>query len=166
MYLLFLWGGTYGFGRGKSITRAVWLFWALKWQRAQRVPLCAIMTRKFIFWKIPIWISKKPRILCWFEIHWFRLKQMPLKKLEPKNYANLEYFCFCAFFRGVLLLTFVRGIFERQHQRIWNQLKILRFFIPILIVFKKKHFWVIIALFAILKCKCEKTVHFQTFCKK
>ncbi len=27
-------------------------------------------------------------------------------------------------------------------------------------------FWVIIALFAFLKCKCEKTVHFQTFCKK
>ncbi len=30
-------------------------------------------------------------------------KQMPLKKLEPKNYANFEYFRFCAFFRGFAL---------------------------------------------------------------
>ncbi len=37
-------------------------------------------------------------------------------------------FRFCAFFRGFLLLTFVRGISESRHQRIWNQHKILRFF--------------------------------------
>jgi hypothetical protein len=27
-------------------------------------------------------------------------------------------------------------------------------------------FWVILALFANFECKCEKTEHFQTFCKK
>ena len=40
------------------------------------------------------------------------------KKLEPKNYANFEYFGFCAFFRGFLRLTFVRGISESRHQQI------------------------------------------------
>ncbi len=109
---------------------------------------------------------KKCRILCWFQIRWWRLKQMPLKKARAKNNANFEYFRFCAFFRGFLRLTFVRGISESRHQRIWNQHNILRFFIPILIFFKKKICWVIIALFAYLLCKCEKTVHFQTFCKK
>ena len=70
------------------------------------------------------------------------------KKLEPKNHANFENFRFCAFFRGFLLLTFVRGISESRHQRIWNQHKIMRFLIPILIFLKKNFFWVIIALFA------------------
>ncbi len=46
------------------------------------------------------------------------LNKCPYKKLEPKNYANFEYFCFCAFFRGFLLLTFVRSISESRHQRI------------------------------------------------
>jgi hypothetical protein len=41
-----------------------------------------------------------------------------LKKARSKNYANLEYFRFCAFFCGFLLLTFVRGISESRHQRI------------------------------------------------
>jgi hypothetical protein len=36
---------------------------------------------------------------------------------------------------------------------------------PILIFFKKKIFWVIIALFAILKCKCEKMYIFKHFAK-
>jgi hypothetical protein len=45
------------------------------------------------------------------------LNKCPLKKLDPKNYANLDFFRFCAFFRGFLLLTFVRGISESWHQR-------------------------------------------------
>ncbi len=116
----------------------------------------ANMTPKNFFFKNINMGIKKRRILCWFQIRWCRLKQMPLKKLAPKNYANLEFFRFCAFFRGFLLLTFVRGISESRHQQIWNQHKILRFFIPILIFFKKKLFWVIIALLAYFKCKCEK----------
>jgi hypothetical protein len=39
---------------------------------------------------------------------------MPIKKLEPKNCANFEFFRFCTFFRGFLLLTFVRGISESR----------------------------------------------------
>jgi hypothetical protein len=64
-------------------------------------------------------LSKTRRILCWFQIRWCRLKQMPLKKARAKNYANFEFFNFCAFFRGFLLLTFVRGISESRHQWIW-----------------------------------------------
>jgi hypothetical protein len=41
-------------------------------------------------------------------------KQMPLKKARAKKDANIEYFRFCAFFRGFLLLTFVRGISEQR----------------------------------------------------
>jgi hypothetical protein len=122
----------------------------------------AIMTQKFFFLKISIWVSKKR----WFPIRWCRLKQMPLKKLEPKNYANFEYFRFCAFFRGFLLLTFVRGISESRHQQIWNQHKILRYLIPILIFFKKKSFWVKIALFAYFQCKCEKNCSFSNILQK
>ncbi len=40
----------------------------------------AIKTPKNFSWKISIWVSKKRRILCWFQIRWCRLKQMPLKK--------------------------------------------------------------------------------------
>ncbi len=92
----------------------------------------AIMTEKKNFLKNINMGIKKRRILCWFQICWCRLKQMPLKKLEPKNYANFEFFCFCAFFRGFLLLTFVRGISEsRQH-------KILRFFDTHIDIFQEK----------------------------
>jgi hypothetical protein len=91
------------------------------------------------------------------------LNKGPPKKLEPKNYANFEYFLFCAFFGGFLLLTFVRRISESRHQRIWNQHKIL---IPIMIFLKKKIFWVIIALFAFFKCKCEKNCTFSNILKK
>ena len=38
--------------------------------------------------------------------------------------------------------------------------------IPILIFFKKKNVWVIIALFAILKCKCEKNYTFSNILLK
>jgi hypothetical protein len=65
---------------------------------------------------------------------------MPLKKARAKNYANLEFFHFCAFFQGFLLLTFVRGISESRHQRIGNQHKILRFFDTHIDIFQEKIF--------------------------
>ncbi len=40
------------------------------------------------------------------------------------------------------------------------------FLIPIMIIFKKNFFWVIIALFAILKCKCEKICTFSNILQK
>jgi hypothetical protein len=100
----------------------------------------AIMTEKKIFLQNINLGIKKRRILCWFQIRGCRLKQMPLKKLEPKNYANFEYSRFCAFVRGFLLLTFVRGISESLHQRIWNQYKILRFFDTHIDIFQEKKF--------------------------
>ncbi len=45
-------------------------------------------------------------------------------------------------------------------------IKFCVFLIPILILFKKKIFWVIIALFAILKCKCEKNFTFSNILQK
>ncbi len=65
---------------------------------------------------------------------------MPLKKLEQKNCANFEFFRLCAFFRGFLLLTFVRGISESRQQRIWNQHKILRFYDTHIDIFQEKFF--------------------------
>jgi hypothetical protein len=81
----------------------------------------AIMTQNIFFFKNNNLDIKKRRILCWFQIRWCRLKQMPLKKLEPKNYANFEYFRF-------LLLTFVMGIYE-----------ILRFFDTHIYIFQEKN---------------------------
>ncbi len=42
--------------------------------------------------------------------------------------------------RGFLLLTFVRGISESRHQRIWNQHEILRFFDTHIAIFQEKIF--------------------------
>jgi hypothetical protein len=75
----------------------------------------AVMTQKKYFLKNINMGIKKRRILCRFQICSCRVKQMPQKKLEPKNNANFEYFRFCAFFRGFFLLTFVRGISESRH---------------------------------------------------
>ena len=77
-----------------------------------RLQKVLLWPKNFFSWKLSIWVSKTRRILCWC---WCRLKQMSIKKLEPKNYANFKFFCFCAFFRGFFfLLTFVRGISETK----------------------------------------------------
>ncbi len=49
---------------------------------------------------------------------------------------------------------------------IWNQHKILRFFDTHNDIFKIKFFWVIIALFAYFKCKCEKNCTFSNILQK
>jgi hypothetical protein len=53
-----------------------------------------------------------------------------------------------------------------RHQRIWNQHKILRFFDTHIDIFQEKIFWIILALFAILKCKCEKNYTFSNIFQK
>ncbi len=131
-----------------------------------KIAKSAIMTQQNFSWKISLWVSKKRWIFCWFQIRWCRLEQMPLRKARAKKLYELWVFRFCAFFRGFLLFISVRGISESRHQRIWNQHKILRFLIHILIFFKKKFFLVIIALFAILKCKCEKNCTFSNILQK
>jgi len=72
-----------------------------------KIAKSALLTKKKL--NISIWVSKKHRILSWFQIRW-RLKQMPLKKARAQQNTNLEYFLV---------------------------------------------FWVIIALFWILKCKWQ-----------
>ncbi len=110
----------------------------------------AIMTQKNVFLKILIWVSKNADFYADFKFVDADLNKCLEKKLEPKNYANFEYFCFCAFFRGFLLLTFVRGISESRHQRIWNQHKILRFFDTHIDIFQEKKFWGHYSTFCIL----------------
>ncbi len=91
--------------------------------------------KTILSWKISIWVSE---FYADFKFVDADLNKCLWKKLEPKNYANFEYFRFCAFFRGFLLLTFVRGISESRHQRIWNQHKILRFFDTHIDIFQEK----------------------------
>ncbi len=79
----------------------------------------------------------------------------PWKNSQNENTQNSYSF---------LAQAFVRDICLSRHQRLRNQHKI--FLISMLIFSRKKIFWVIISLFAYFKCKCDKTVHFQTFCKK
>jgi hypothetical protein len=65
-----------------------------------------------------------------------------------------------------LLLTLVRGISEIRHQQIEISIKFCIFLIPIVIFFKEKIFWVIIALFAFFKCKCKKNCTFSNILQK
>ncbi len=110
---------------------------------------------------------KKRRILCWFQVCWCRLKQMPLKKARSKKLCEFGvFFIFVHFFRGFLLLTFVRGISESRHQRIWNQHKILRFFDTHIDIFQEKIFWGHISTFSILKMQMRKKLYiFKHFAK-
>ncbi len=114
--------------------------------------------KTFFSWKISIWVSKTRWVLCWFQIRWCRLKQMPLKKARV--------FCFCAFFRGFLLLTFVRGISESRHQWIWNQHKILRVCDTHIDIFQEKLFLGHNSTFCNLKMQMRKKLYiFKHFAK-
>jgi hypothetical protein len=90
----------------------VWFFSHLNLKYAKS----AIMTQKNFSSKISIWVSKNAEFYADFKFVDADLNKCPQKKLEPKNYANFEFFRFCAFFRVFLLLTFVRGISESRHQ--------------------------------------------------
>ncbi len=69
----------------------------------------AIMTQKNLSCKISIWVSKKRRILCWFQICWCRLSKMPLTKVKSKkprkNVRKRKYSKFDSF----LAITFLRA---------------------------------------------------------
>ncbi len=127
----------------------------------------AILTQKNFFLKISIWVSKKSRILCWFQICWCRLSEMHLTKVKSKKPQKKCTKTKVLKIRIVFLaLAFVRGICLSRHQGIWNQHKILRFLDTYIDIFKEKYFWVIIALFAILKCECEKNCTFSNILQK
>ncbi len=105
-----------------------------------RLQKVLLWPKKFFSWKISIWVPKKRRILCWFQIRWCRPKQMPLKKASAKKLCEFWVFSFLCIFRCFLLLTFVRVISESWHQRIWNQHKILCFFDTHIDIFQEKNF--------------------------
>jgi hypothetical protein len=69
---------------------------------------------------------KKRIILCWFQIRWCRLSEMPLKKLKAKNHEKMHKNENTSNSHRFLALAFFRGICLSRHQRIWNQHKILR----------------------------------------
>jgi hypothetical protein len=79
---------------------------------------CYYDPKKFFLEKYHYGYQKNAEFYADFNFVDADLNKSPYKKLEPKNYANFEYFRFCAFFRGFLLLTFVRIISESWHQRI------------------------------------------------
>jgi hypothetical protein len=66
-----------------------------------------------------------------------------------------------------LALAFFRGICLSRHRRVWGRHGILRFLMPVLVVFgkkkKKKKCWVMVALSACFGCGCGR-VHFRAFC--
>jgi hypothetical protein len=91
---------------------------------------------------------------------------MPLTKVKSKkprkNAQKRKNSNFAQFFGSSFLGAFVEvGINEFE-----ISIKFCVFLIPILIFFKKKKFGVIIALFAILKCKCEKNCTFSNILQK
>jgi hypothetical protein len=89
----------------------------------------AIMTQKFVSWKLSLWVSKTCRILRWFQIHWCRLSEMPLTKVKSKKPRKNAQKQKTQNSHSFLALAFFRGIFcSSRHQRIWNQHKILRVF--------------------------------------
>jgi hypothetical protein len=54
-----------------------------------KIAKSALLTKKKL--NISIWVSKKHRILSWFQIRW-RLKQMPLKKARAKKIYEFRVF--------------------------------------------------------------------------
>ncbi len=50
-----------------------------------RLQKVLLWPKKFFSWQISIWVSKTRRILCWFQIHWCRLSEMPLTKVKSKK---------------------------------------------------------------------------------
>jgi hypothetical protein len=135
--------------------------------------ICILRLQKVLLWPKKIFFEKyqngyqkNAEFYADFKFVGADLNKCPLKKLEPKNYANFEYFRFCAFFRGFLLLTFVRGISESRHQQIWNQHKILRFFDTHIDIFQEKNFLGHNSTFCNLKMQMRKKLYiFKHFAK-
>ncbi len=66
----------------------------------------AIMTQKKIFLKNINMGIKKRRILCWSQICWCRLKQMPLKKARAKKLCEFWVFSFLCIFSWFFAFNF------------------------------------------------------------
>jgi hypothetical protein len=78
----------------------------------------------------------------------------------------LSIFVFVHFFVVFCIYLLLGAFLKAGINKFEISIKFCVFLIPILIFFKKKFFWVIIALFAILKCICEKNGTFSNILQK
>ncbi len=131
-----------------------------------KIAKSALMTQNFFSWKISIWVLKTRRILCWFQIRWCRLEQMPLKKARAKKLCEFWVFSFLCIFSWFFAFNFVRGISESRHQWIWNQHKILHVFDTHNDNFQEKKFLVHNSTFWHLKMQIEKNCTFSNILQK
>jgi hypothetical protein len=67
--------------------------------------ICILRLQKVLLWP-KIWVSKTRRILCWFQIRWCRLKQMPLKKARAKKLCEFWVFSFFCIFSWFFAFNF------------------------------------------------------------
>ncbi len=95
-----------------------------------KIAKSAIMTPKIFFLKNIKMGIKKRRILCWIQICWCRLSEMPLTKVISKKPQKNAQKRNTQNSHSSLALAFFRGICLSRHQRIWNQHTILRFLYP------------------------------------
>jgi hypothetical protein len=121
---------------------------------------------KIFPWKISIWVSKKRRILCWFQICWCQLSEMPLTKVKSKKPQKMHKNENTQNSHSFLALAFYRGIWLSWHQRTWNQHKILRFFDTHFDIFQEKIFLGHNSTFCNLKMQMRKKLYiFKHFAK-
>ena len=76
-----------------------------------RLQKVLLWPKNFFCWKISIWVSKKRRILCWFQIHWCRFTQMPLKKARAKKLCEFWVFSFLCIFSWFFAFNYCYGHF-------------------------------------------------------
>ena len=107
------------------------------------------MTPKFFDFFFNIWVSKKRRILRWFQIRGNNLKKVYLEKVIRQKLLQVssreEYkLQFCTL---LLPVTFLLANFLHFSQQFRNQRKILSFLDTHIQVLWRKSFYVILALF-------------------
>ncbi len=78
----------------------------------------------------------------------------------------LSIFVFVHFFMVFCFLLLLGAFLKAGINEFEISIKFCVFLIPMMIFFKKKFFWVIIALFAYFKCKCEKNCTFSNILQK
>jgi hypothetical protein len=87
----------------------------------------------------------------------------PKKGYSQKTMRILSIFVFVQFFVVFCFYLLLGTFLKAGINEIEISVKFCVCLIPISLYFKKKKFWVIIALFANFKCKCEKNYIFKHF---
>ncbi len=97
---------------------------------------CHYDPKNFILKNINMGIKKR-RILCWFQIRWWRLKQMPLKKARAKKLCEFWEFSFLCIFSWIFAFNFCYGHFWKPPS---TNLKSARFFDTHIDIFQEQIF--------------------------